>query len=1468
MAEKINPIPRTPREWFEHQGKTIENVDKQAEVELKELIANNEDLLLRDKVEKSLKDKLEKLQDQIIWLLDKITDWWKIKSLLDWNELSNKEKKALLSVLEKNKVWKNYEKQKGEEVKKEIAAFKRELTVFQSQVMEWQSWYKSENLRSSSREVLQQSVEWKVWAAWITEQEMEDLRKILGWKDIIWDNEKVMRNERKLRRHFMHAVELIKENTSISFSKVLESYSLLLKKKTANPDWDAVFQAKGRKWTDKEKATLTRWYDAYLESKKSNTETSRWNLLMDTLERWVLNEWKRLWVVYNESLNQTISKKERKAWVRVERAVYEGQDSTPQAKTDWINNYLNTHKDEIAAKQQEWKEAWYTGPQIRNMVKDYLESKYKKRWKSHVKDLEAQWVQESDIWKYRVLVDSIDKKSSQEKILALISDTNFDGMRNHLDWMGIRRWQQIDAAFHIALENGKSLKDIVNNIWEYLTLLWVEISPKDYSSPDSFAKWLSSDVLNARKVQRALMDTPAEAVDIFQSWKDAMSKTLESQEVPVEFIREVKKSVDSNPEIKWLSQAARENVATTLSNVLYQWMRDRDVSTNVNWLGIWVDVPLSQILKWLHFQIWAWTTFDGGNYLWAKVSFDRKLIKWKTWNINWWVNAWTTLWVIPIYWSRIGISQDLNTKKVLWDIDPRAVTSVNFWWNFTMLGPIPSWGLSAWFEKEDIKWIKDHYENLKTSGLKMMTDILDMKDRSLDSIKKYLKEKFKESSDASIEKQAKNFVSVLNLIKPLEAKAKEQGNWDKVKSDLARIISEWYSNSWKNNAVSSLPKWWTFTWANAWVQFLAWFFPLWTLSATLTKYRNESYEDSPESKQRMRQQIDRGIGNETMPDVQWKYLDQMTKQLRVSNILRENEKIDMNKDGTVNLPISVLSRAWLSVMINKDLKWFVKVSEDKKTIVLPQGISYRFFKAARTHWVTTVFNIWGDSNRWMVALTADNMNEFVWLKDYQETQYLAELTKQLNNLKANWSAELKAVLKNVRIENWHLKIWESDEWVITKWKWILVSMKWESSTIGVCDKKWISIENSWVLVDADIEGHVDHIFTNEIVSKIVEWVKNNKWRASNLEKLWDFYWNSKEKKLAYLAAASDVQWMFSWNELFASIVDAVACNGEWVNKKFKTPGLAHQVIDRLKAIFATIPLDQKWNKDALKNTVKRRNTEFIKNNKQTVLEKFSDGKLHINYEDIPDRLESFSPVLQDNLVWYTAFYRRWKAFSDSRGMSMTAVWQTSVLWRTFEISNEENPSAVKEWIINNLKKEEVVQIQTLSRKIWKVGNPNEKWLDNAGYLGRDNVLKLLEKWTIKVGSKTISLDVKPVKYLLAECANESIGIQLENIVINDETPVVVEGWKWSNNFTDTGAISDIDAKRFTAWIAFWWKKKQEEAPKEDDVISNPGDNLWWGVISNPGDNLDWATNSDGSNVVIDGGWVDITPEDEAPNIPL
>jgi hypothetical protein len=35
----------------------------------------------------------------------------------------------------------------------------------------------------------------------------------------------------------------------------------------------------------------------------------------------------------------------------------------------------------------------------------------------------------------------------------------------------------------------------------------------------------------------------------------------------------------------------------------------------------------------------------------------------------------------------------------------------------------------------------------------------------------------------------------------------------------------------------------------------------------------------------------------------------MTKQLRVSNILRENEKIDMNKDGTVNLPISVLSRA-------------------------------------------------------------------------------------------------------------------------------------------------------------------------------------------------------------------------------------------------------------------------------------------------------------------------------------------------------------------------------------------------------------------------------------------------------------------------------------------------------------------------------------------------------------------------------
>lgn len=99
-----------------------------------------------------------------------------------------------------------------------------------------------------------------------------------------------------------------------------------------------------------------------------------------------------------------------------------------------------------------------------------------------------------------MLVDSLKDKSDEEKILALVTDTNFDSMRNHLDGKGTKRGLQVDAAFHMAKEAGKTPEDIVKNIGAFMKIRNPGVTvPTD--SVKSFSDWLSANIANARAVQ-------------------------------------------------------------------------------------------------------------------------------------------------------------------------------------------------------------------------------------------------------------------------------------------------------------------------------------------------------------------------------------------------------------------------------------------------------------------------------------------------------------------------------------------------------------------------------------------------------------------------------------------------------------------------------------------------------------------------------------------------------------------------------------------------------------------------------------------------------------------------------------------------------------------------------------------------------------------------------------------------------
>ena len=404
---------------------------------------------------------------------------------------------------------------------------------------------------------------------------------------------------------------------------------------------------------------------------------------------------------------------------------------------------------------------------------------------------------------------------------------------------------------------------------------------------DTFAAWLRSDIKHARLVQSALMDTPENAVDIMRYGADALKKTLEAQKLTPEELKQIEDKINTDPATRELSQQARDTLMANLSSYLLSKMREPGVNANVNGLGVGVNVPLNQILKGLSLNLGTGSSLDGQPFVGVSLAWNTEVAKWDTGNVSAGINAGTTLGIIPIYGFRAGVKQDLNVKKVLGNIDPTSLKSLSAGGNVTMLGAIPSWGVSAGFDKDKIGGIEKQYDHIKKEITPIIEKLLTKdKDGNYPDITATLKTLFNTSSDAEIKKAAENLTSVLERTKAENLDPKE----------AAQLIGQRYAESWKNNAVHDLPKGWKFTGASLGVQFLAGFFPVATLSATLTKYKNLSHSDSPESRARLQQSIDAGRGDVSRESVKKQDFDNIRNQLAVMNVLNSNDKLEINQN--------------------------------------------------------------------------------------------------------------------------------------------------------------------------------------------------------------------------------------------------------------------------------------------------------------------------------------------------------------------------------------------------------------------------------------------------------------------------------------------------------------------------------------------------------------------------------------------
>ena len=89
-------------------------------------------------------------------------------------------------------------------------------------------------------------------------------------------------------------------------------------------------------------------------------------------------------------------------------------------------------------------------------------------------------------------------------------------------------------------------------------------------------------------------------------------------------------------------------------------------------------------------------------------------------------------------------------------------------------------------------------------------------------------------------------------------------------------------------------------------------------------------------------------------------------------------------------------------------------------------------------------------------------------------------------------------------------------------------------------------------------------------------------------------------------------------------------------------------MDRLKAIFATIPDTQKDSKREVVNLATQRNLEYRKHHGRSVLADFSNNQLEIDYVKLAEGLpEKPTLVPKDNLIGFTAFYKSERNVNDS-----------------------------------------------------------------------------------------------------------------------------------------------------------------------------------------------------------------------------
>lgn len=988
-----------------------------------------------------------------------------------------------------------------------------------------------------------------------------------------------------------------------------------------------------------------------------------------------------------------------------------------------------------------------------------------------------------------------------DKMLALLSDLNFDWEINWWD-VWYKTWSQLSDAFRrtvatVKLENPEfDNNKAIQNLLAYAKKSGINVP--EVTTVEGLYEWMTKfpeGYSNTVSLQNLLKNLPIELWDVLKNWEKAGPESLASiiaaagvemwieKQAAEEATKKVETALETEENKKALEEAFpdeddRRNVTQQLLSQLPWVLLEQAI--NQQWgLGIWHEIPLDQIIKWSSIWFNIWVDGQGKPSFGLFAWWDRKWQAWKQ-DFSVAVDAWANYkiqdftdfkWLfIPLATISAATGRDINEGQRNATLDAKWLHRVELWWNIWVVAiswiPQLMYGAHVWYESNKQRGIESQAKNMRTVIWRQAEQWLQLLNgEGVTDKKAYLKtllrQEYKKSSEESLNTATDSLYSIISQFKIDDKTTEDDINI------YSRVIADVFTDQWRDNAIIWIAD--NRMGITGWKVWIEMFNNIPTLAAVIkaTRYYNARTVESDNSVIRRIDALNLWTWNSA--NILWE-----AKELWQTQVAQINEVLktywakdgalryvewEDGKPGRVEISTSLVKWMWINVRVSQSLKWYVNEWMTEKRLdwdtyyLFPANTVYRLFQETWWDLKSATLNIGSDKNN----------DDDISLSDVEGMRSLI------------WNEELM----------W-AKRWEFVEW-----------------------SEYTAVE-SWL----DYKAHIDELFTPEVV----DWLKTID--SKNRRRFNQFMKNKRDAN-ADLQQTIDALVACLTDKKFDAIKNMLQSKTFDVDKQL--------IVDRVLAISA----DANVHNESWLNINLKERWDFYKKDKMV----WPNGRpifseINVNRDALVSEIKAWgnlNPELQTNLLWATAFYNK---NNTSKGLALTWLWVTTVLWWKMSEISWEDRTKVENWFL--------WEWEWDSRLPWSLeeGKSPVEWKNLKNWVSsyvRDQIwefktdawesmltdaqVKSLLKWKeveLNLDNSQeivkVKLDVKYMFYLMWECANESVGMQLGKLSVLRQTEVQdYKAWALILNDTESANRVAVSRKDYNIGFAVWlgWKKEDE-----------------------------------------------------------